>query len=81
MTTMMTTVMMVMTARARENLEEVRARVALTRATVIRADEDDSRTRVALPWVKRDDDDDDDNDKNNKCKVGAGEPSMMCKLI
>jgi predicted nucleic acid-binding protein len=61
----MMTVMTMKTASSRENLAKARARVALTRVRMISDDKDDSRMRVALSWVKRDDKDDDD-DENDK---------------
>jgi hypothetical protein len=74
----MMTVIMTMMVRARANLAKARARVALTRAMMIRADKDDSRIRVALPWVTTSDDDKNDDDKG---KVGAGKPTMMMARV
>jgi hypothetical protein len=40
-----------------------RERVALARATMMRADKDDSKVRAALAWVTSDDDYDNDDEK------------------
>jgi hypothetical protein len=45
-----TRMMMTRTMMTRENLARARERVALARATMMRADKDDSKVRVALDW-------------------------------
>ena len=49
-----------------------RERVALARATMMRADKDDSKVRVALARVMSDDDYDDDDDKGKGNNNGKG---------
>ena len=56
----------------RENLAKARERVALARATMMRADKVDSKVRVALARVTSDDDYDNDNDNGKVNNDGKG---------